>query len=379
MRVKEVERPTPREVYDWACQLTAEQRAWTSVEDYYWVYAAKRLLWKLKGEPKGALIGVNGLQGSGKSSMAAAVTIKLARETEQECYHIKWRSGKPLTESLNTDDDFQSRVMNDILDVERELMEDYKTAPLQPVKKPKWLSKKERAELKERTELEALYSCHTLFIDMPDYSRTSRRFMDKDLDGIQVLWDDLKRKRSKANVVVFIQKELRCRHFIFDKMDPIDLKPMTSEEMVEAYMQKWKALYPFKEDSLLLLSKFSRGIFRRFLKYIQLSIENWAPKYERGKAPKFINKEWVRKAVTASRLLIDRQLELTDRLTPSKFSNAKAILNTIEERERAQTEIAEMTGLSEATVSRMTKTLKLYDFITVRAGKGRERLLKVKV
>ena len=45
------------------------------------------------------------------------------------------------------------------------------------------------------------------------------------------------------------------------------------EQMVEAYRKRFKALAPFTEDALFTLARMSRGIFRRFLRYITLALQ----------------------------------------------------------------------------------------------------------
>jgi hypothetical protein len=41
--------------------------------------------------------------------------------------------------------------------------------------------------------------------------------------------------------------------------------------MLEAYLKRFKTPEPFTEDAILLLARMSRGIFRRFLRYLILS------------------------------------------------------------------------------------------------------------
>lgn len=75
--------------------------------------------------------------------------------------------------------------------------------------------------------------------------------------------------RAKPNFVIVIQKEMFRDNFLFDKMEKVEL------EMVEAYRKRFKAIDPFTEDALLNLARMSRGIFRRFLRYITLTIRHW--------------------------------------------------------------------------------------------------------
>jgi hypothetical protein len=57
----------------------------------------------------------------------------------------------------------------------------------------------------------------TILIDTPDYSKTDRRLMAKDLDGIYWLWNTLASSATSAitpNIVLAIQKEMFRDHFL---------------------------------------------------------------------------------------------------------------------------------------------------------------------
>jgi len=77
--------------------------------------------------------------------------------------------------------------------------------------------------------------------------------------------------------------------------------------MVEAYRKRFKALAPFTEDALLTLGRMSRGIFRRFLRYITLTLQ-----YSESHGKKIIDTETVKEAVTVERLAEDMELELVE-------------------------------------------------------------------
>ena len=82
--------------------------------------------------------------------------------------------------------------------------------------------------------------------------------------------------------------------------------------MVEAYRKRFKAIEPFAEDALLTLARVSRGIFRRFLRYITLTLTRW----ETDRKGSF-DTQIVKEAVTVERLAEDMELELTE-LLPSR-------------------------------------------------------------
>ena len=77
--------------------------------------------------------------------------------------------------------------------------------------------------------------------------------------------------------------------------------------MVEAYRKRFKALASFTEDALLTLGRMTRGIFRRFLRYITLTLQHWEVD---GKGS--IDTAIVKEAVTVERLAEDMELELAE-------------------------------------------------------------------
>ena len=80
------------------------------------------------------------------------------------------------------------------------------------------------------------------------------------------------------NFVIAVQKEMFRDHFFFDKMEKVELEPLRPEQMVEVYRKRFKTIKPFTEDALLTLARMSRGIFRRFLIYITLTLQHWETK-----------------------------------------------------------------------------------------------------
>lgn len=82
-----------------------------------------------------------------------------------------------------------------------------------------------------------LSSKHTIFIDMPDYSKTDRRLAAKDLEEVYWLWQSLNRFKGQfapstpsPNLVIAIQKEMFGGHF-FDKMQKVELHPLQPDAM----------------------------------------------------------------------------------------------------------------------------------------------------
>jgi len=79
--------------------------------------------------------------------------------------------------------------------------------------------------------------------------------------------------------------------------------------MVKAYKKRFKTVDPFTEDALLTLARMSRGIFRRFLRYITLTLQHWETK-KSGRIDTTIVKE----AVKVERLAEGMERELAELL-----------------------------------------------------------------
>lgn len=88
--------------------------------------------------------------------------------------------------------------------------------------------------LRQAAWLDVFRKMRTISIDTPDYSKTDRRQMTKDLEEIYWLWDQLAFGLSdrKPNLLVAIQKEMFRDHFFFDKMQKIELEPVKPTQMV---------------------------------------------------------------------------------------------------------------------------------------------------
>jgi len=95
-----------------------------------------------------------------------------------------------------------------------------------------------------------LRSKKTILIDTPDYSKTDRRLMAKDVEELYWLWNTLSQwetsdRKRKPNIVVAIQKEMFRDHFFFDKMEKVELEPLKPEQMAEVYRKRFKVIEPF--------------------------------------------------------------------------------------------------------------------------------------
>ena len=109
--------------------------------------------------------------------------------------------------------------------------------------------------LRREAWLQTLVHSKVVLIDMPDYSKTDRRLLAKDLEGIYWLWNMVTHYNIEVNIVIAIQKEMFRDHFFFDKMERVELEPLKPQQMVEAYRKRFKALAPFTEDAFFTLAR----------------------------------------------------------------------------------------------------------------------------
>ena len=331
-------------VYEWVSHLTAESRyASGNFGDYYIPKDGRRLYFKLK-HMKDGLIGVVGLQGVGKTALLK----NLANDLTNALF-FRWKQ------------DWQIEL------------EDMKQ------KRHGVKIKRQLDTFPEDSIAGYLLNFLYLFIDFPDYSKKSRANMNKDLRDVENLWKTMQERKERIPhsqvMVLGIQKEMFGGHFFFGKMDIVELSPLKPEEMLEAYKKKWQDTEPFTPEALLLVAELSRGIFRRFLKYIQRCIEETT--LEKKGFP--ITVESVKEAVTLNQLMKDMDLELSELFTNKEQKMlAVKLLNCIREHKQInQTKIAELLDASDMAVSRMVGKLEAYGYIKRERGLHAEWLVSL--
>jgi DNA-binding MarR family transcriptional regulator len=145
-----------------------------------------------------------------------------------------------------------------------------------------------------------------ILIDTPDYSKTDKRRMDRDLTDISRFWNHLATNRGGPSIVVAIQQEMFHDHFFLGKMRKVELVPLSADQMLRAYRLRFDTLEPFAEEALLTLTYMSRGIFRRFKNYISLTLDLWISEGRSGE----IDPATVRRAISIERITEDMELEL---------------------------------------------------------------------
>jgi hypothetical protein len=387
------------EIYSWASRLAFESRRAFWIGGWYVCPDAISRIIKQLETMRGGIIGLIGLQGVGKSN--ALYEIYAARrnaldqarrqppeidthgvrlEDDYDTVLFKWRRHPELFASLlmgthEASSEFRLEYMKSLSE---EIAERFPRGDRRSIhggnlniEVEAELDKQTIGRLREISWLNVLRR-KTILIDTPDYSKTDRRMMAKDLEGIYWLWNTL--AETGANVVVAVQKEMFCDHFFFDKMQRIELEPLRPEQMLEAYKRRFFGSEPFTEEALLTIARMSRGIFRRYLRYITLTLDLWQTHLEpRGPA----SPATVKEAVTLERLTEDMQLELAEifpRQSEAPLEAVRLMTHLEESGPQKQSQLAEELGMERYKASRLLAKLELHRYIT-RERSGTDKIV----
>ena len=336
-------RPLARDVYDWASRLTAEAGG---IEEYYWTPQTERIVSKLE-LTKRALIGVVGVQGTGKSAAMRAISDILNRKFHDSIVAVKVPESSGLIDTLGSAFKYSgayhfevrrlvqgkieselkfnaafihraqrlaSQVRNSEVSMQVERLSKY--WPLKEPLSPALADLVPRRMLRdlEGKALQKLVSeKRVILIDMPDYPKHDRRLIARDLDDVQGLWNRLATSDKDTSLIVFLQKETfnYGDHFFLGKMDIIPLMPLTVTQLLEAYNRRWSGYAPFNGDALQYVAKMSRGVFRRFKRYIGLALEaRIAERAQADVSNSLIDIEAVKELVTDEEAMRDMDKEL---------------------------------------------------------------------
>jgi hypothetical protein len=414
--------PVARELLDWVSELTAEaghSEEWYYSENYYWTPQAQRVLAKLEST-KRALIGVVGVQGVGKTATMRNIWRKLAKERfdYEHVIAVKVPETGGLTTALKTAfnppdadysalEDMLGHVMAERLSYDsilqrrvrsrdRELAEEVEKIggsfdEVEVMKLRSLIPQRIVRELETEALRRLLESQKVIMIDMPDYPRHDRRLIARDLDDIAGLWNRLmvSERAKETSLTIFIQRETfsAADHFFYGKCDIVPLMPLTLKQLLDAYTIKWRSCAPFTEEALQYIAKMSRGVFRRFKRYIGLALEVCIG--ERAQADvsgSLIDLEAVKKSVTNEEVMRDMDKEL-DGIFRKREQKEKALqlIKLLSEPHRAkaagvkslrdftrsvgepdgvvQNELAEKLDLSEMAVSRLVRELEQHGYV----------------
>jgi DNA-binding transcriptional ArsR family regulator len=403
--------PSPKfkrydDVRVWAGQLAGESRGEAWVRGGY---APPATVVKIERELEvvrsGGLICLIGSQGVGKSSALMALSqrvpnsiiLKWRREeefhksflesTRKTSFEYLYRYSMKLDRELDSkqidskvpflnswDQGLREQFAEDIVKLERE-GEHYSAVPDIDWVESK-LDKQTVRRVRQETCFEILFDRAVILVDTPDYSKTDRRRMAKDLESIHWLWNKIA-SSGGPSIVFAVQKEMSEGHFFLDKAHKFELEPLQSELMVRVYVHRFEGAEPFTEKSLLKLAQMSRGIFRRFLRYILLSLDLWEEKADRREV---IDVDLVAEAVPVERLAEDMELELFalfPKQSDLRWLAVRLIMLLEEGGERKQSELLDPLGVKDYTLTRLLGKLEEGRYIT-RRREGNDKIVSLR-
>jgi hypothetical protein len=346
--------------YEWSQKMRGESKNW--MQEYYWTKPMDILCRIKLPHQEFGLLAITGLQGTGKTTGLRMMYTCMIEDDKPSAF-IKWT--RNWIEDFKIDDadfrDFYEEVLKKDFDV---LMDVRGRAY---IGKPEDLTvdymegkvgKGRCKDLKRNAVMEYLRSMKFVFIDLPDYTKTDIRFMATDFDEIQELWHRLLQRPDipgDTTIVMTIQKELcQGRHFFLGKFDITELPLLTPQELMQIYKWKFnKSTAPFTEETLEILAKLARGVFRRFQRYCGLTIQAFMA--DEKEPP--ITADYAEKAINDDVIFADMELELYERFpAESQRKLAIEILSLLMKKKDVtmrQKEIAESLNKNEMAVSRV--------------------------
>jgi hypothetical protein len=374
-------------MFQWASELTSELTV--SSVDFYWTPKMKGLLRRLQ-TLENQFIAVIGLQGVGKTAFHYQLSRELSGDDPGSVYSFKWGNFDLLTYA----EDHLAFDIKKALEIEYSMAYSGENLPYMVTRfnaenqrfcireLRKKLGKKAEPIIKQ-TILANMAESKAVLIDLPDYSKNNQGQLHADLREIHQMWESLRLVEAewKTNMVFFVQKELYKDHFFFGKPILFELEPLEPQQLVEFFNQKFKGYGPFKEAAILRIAVLSRGIWRRFKKYIDISLQNW---YGLENPNKPINIQDVDQWVGLDQLVRDMNLELQDLFPRAKEKQRAAVILLQYLQQHKVVKQSELTlhifgsgKAAEMACSRLLDKLEAYGYVE-RNLEGRDKTVKLK-
>jgi hypothetical protein len=218
--------------------------------------------------------------------------------------------------------------------------------------------------------------CRFLLVDLPDYGVGGGRRMSRDLDEVGKIWYEGRygRKYQRRSLVVAVQKELFRGHYLLGKGEVFELRPLTIWELVIFYTKKFQTFEPFDEESLKLVGLLSRGVFRRFMRYVRLCVLDMKDGGGVG-----VRVDDVRRVIGPEVLSWDLDLELSGFLRGSEKGIAVEALSTLmSEGEMNQKELAAKLGSTQSSLGRLLQKLEMRSYVARERGERKELRVSIK-
>jgi hypothetical protein len=388
-------------VLRWARQLATGSM--DPDDDYLRTNSYMRLYEMLSTATTG-LIAVVGVQGIGKTAALKSLFYDLNpqkhdHESDLDALLINWKGERHQVENfLNSDNSslanhpahpyesalelatsYRNRLIDELgkFRFEQVKLPKGKGLPTEPKKldvlwAEKQIGKSRCRELREAAWFAYIYSKRVVLIDLPDYARSDKRLLMRHLSEVYSLWMRVSQLTTPPVIVLAIQKEVLQGHFFFDKMIKIELEPLTSDQMIQSYEGLFGHTDPFTESAILTLAIMSRGIYRRFKRYVALTIESFKPS-----SGVRITAEMVKKIVTTDRVAEDLDVEL-EQLFPnnreSRRDAVRIILKLSESGPLEQSKLAQDLELAEYTLSRLLSKMELHGYV-IRTPRGPQKIV----
>ncbi len=314
--------PLHERILYWASLLTAEQKMLWDVrnldlimQDYEWTQEYSDFVDRMLGRGPN-LCFIVGPQGSGKTSALRAFR-RRAQERGVSCYD--WRWGDDYRQHWHVIRDFRY-----------------------------------------------------LLIDLPDYRAGSSPTMVRDLDAIGELWYES--RHYNRGIIVTVQRELFGGHYLLGKGRVFELRPLTTTELYTVYVRNFESIWPFDSGAFALLGRLSRGIFRRFLRYVGLCVEDM-----RRRGAESVGAGDVRRVIDAPVVGRDMELEMSGFLRAGERELAVSLLLALLGEEDAnQKSLASALGVTQGALGRLLGKLELRGYITRTRGDRKELIVRLR-
>jgi len=416
-----------KRVYTWVSQNTQETRLSTGFK-YHWPEAAKRLLTALELS-NGSIIALVGLSGVGKSSAQSQIARKL-KEKGLRAVHFKWpgyfeANFDRILQLLNeqgitkSNEELIPEIAERALSTRNPSVLRSELKELLPEKYSKGLTPSEllislkndppkdqdalalarrllgqhESRIWEKELVIHLFSqCHSILLDLRDFGMKDVRAMNTDLAEIQYIWqrinEHLQHETRAPNFVFVLQKELAfseqalAANYFLGKARIFEITPFTPDNLVGAYKTEFESSYPFEGAGLRRAAWLSRGVFRRFLKYLQLCLELHIEQAGTLANENTISAETVEKAPSEEEMGKDWEIELRQIFPKGDgWKNAAKVLNIVilAQGPFPQSELYQFVQwLDKGEVSRMVSKLEEYGYLR-REMRDRKKYIEMNI